>query len=365
MKLAVPEAGHYGALITNDSFEVLIRKDVNYSKGLFLRWEHNSDYAPSKLVRSRLAEDFCISADFVMIPVHLIFLKVGTLVNFLMRYSGGDIGAAGFKWVSIREAWDEVAKLNSDELHVSECNSLSVLNDWIHHQRRRISLKEIKEGQVEYCGRFDALCHRARAALDMYPRYFDGVGMYSEFMQSMIEAAAGEIDRIDNFPLYLDGLCSKAERPGRTFIREKDLVKIIRFSLASAYRRLCEEKYDDFSAECFRAEKFIGFLEQIYAKGSPEIRARAIKGGGARRRGHARPDEVKKLKSVILKVLGNEKLYGKSDKPYEIASKIKVDVFDEISNLGFGGVFSFEDLHQFIWDFLIESKAARKLLGKK
>ncbi|WP_298184237.1 hypothetical protein [uncultured Pseudomonas sp.] len=365
MKLAVPEAGHYGALITNDSFEVLMRKDINYSKGLFLRWEHNSDCAPSKLVRSRLAEDFCISADFIKVPVHLIFFKGGTLVNFLMRCSGCDIDSAGFKWVSIREAWDEVAKLNGDELHVGECNSLSILNDWIHHQRRKIALKEVTEGQVEYYERFDALCHRARAALDMYPRYFDGVGMYSEFMQSMIEAAVGEIDGIDNYPLYLDDLCSKAEKPGRSSIREKDLVKIVRFSLASAYRRLCEENSDGFSAECFRVEKFIGFLEHIYAKGSPEMRARAIKGGGARRRGHANPDEIKKLESVILKVLGNEKLYGKHDQQYEIARKITANVLSEISSLGVGDIFSSVDLRQFIWDFLIENKSARKFLKEK
>ncbi|GLK92191.1 hypothetical protein [Pseudomonas turukhanskensis] len=362
MKLAVPEAGHYGALITNDSFEVLMRKDVNYSEGLFLRWKHNSDYSPSKFVRYLLCEDFCISAEFIKIPVHLIFFKGGTLVNFLMKYSGGDIEAAGFKWVSIREAWDEVAKLDSDEVRIGECSSLSILNDWIHHQRRKVAEKEIKESQMESYGAFDALCHRARAALDMYPGYFDGVGMYSEFMQSMIEAAAGEIDRVDNFSLYLDDLCSKAEKPGRSYLREKDLITIVRFSLASAYRRLCEEKHDDFSAECLRAEKFIAFLEQIYAEVSPELRARAIKGGGASRRGHVKSDEIKKVESVILKVLENKKLYGKHDQQYEIARKITENVLSEISSLGIGDIFSLGDLRQFIWDFLIENKAARALL---
>lgn len=362
MNLAVPEAGHYGALITNDSFEVLMRKDVNYSEGLFLRWEHNLDYAPSKFVRYRLAEDFCISAEFIKIPVHLIFFKGGTLVNFLMKHSSGDIDAAGFKWVSIREAWEEVAKLDSDEVHIGECSSLSVLNDWIHHERRKVAKKEIKESQMEFYGTFDALCHRARAALDMYPRYFDGVGMYSEFMQSMIEAAAEEIDRIDNFSLYLDNLCSKAEKPGRSSIREKDLVRIVRFSLASAYRRLCEEKPDSFSTECLRAEKFITFLEQIYAGVSPEKRSRAIKGGGARRRGHVTQDDIKQMQSIILKVLEDKKVKVINKKKYDVARIISDDVFGEMSSLGLGGIFSLEDLCQFIFNFIVESKAAGRLL---
>jgi len=182
MKLAVPKAAHYGVLITNDSFEILIPKEINYSEGFFLRWEFSPGCAPTKLVRSRLAEDFCIYAEFIFIPLHLIFVEGGTLVNFLMKYVSGDIDAAGFKWISLREAWGEVAKLDGDDLHMGECSSLSVLNDWVHEQRRRNAEKEINEIQIESYRRFDALCHRARAVLDRYPRYFDGVGMYSEFL---------------------------------------------------------------------------------------------------------------------------------------------------------------------------------------
>tara|TARA_Y100000589_G_scaffold270526_2_gene262814 strand:+ start:2727 stop:3311 length:585 start_codon:yes stop_codon:yes gene_type:complete len=189
MRLAVPKAAHYGVLITNDSFEVLLPKEINYSEGLFLRWELSPGCAPTKLVRSRLVDDFCINAEFILIPLHLIFVKSGTLVNFLMKYVGGDIDAAGFKWVSIREAWDEVAKLDDDDLHMGECSSLSILNNWVHEQRRRLAEDEINESHIESYGRFDALCHRARAVLDRYPRYFDGVGMYSEFMQSMLGVA--------------------------------------------------------------------------------------------------------------------------------------------------------------------------------
>lgn len=362
MKLAVPEAGHYGVLITNDCFEVMMRKDANYSEGLFLRWGSNPDYAPSKLVRSRLVEDFCISAEFIVIPLDLVFFKGGTLVNFLMKYSDGDIDAAGFKWVSIREAWDKVAKLDSEEVSIGECSSLSILNDWIHDQRRKVSEKEIKVTQVASYGRFDALCHRARAVLDMYPGYYDGVGMYSQFMRSMLEVTAEEIEAIDNSALYLNELCVKADKPGRSSHREKDLVNIVRFSLTSAYRLLCEEKDDGFSAECLRAEKFIAFLEQFYAEVSPEIRSRAIKGGRAPRQGHAKQSDIKIVESVVLKVLENKRIKRRKNQNYEISCNIAGDVLAEISSLGLGDIFSLEDLRQFILNFIIENKAARSLL---
>lgn len=362
MKLDVPEAGHYGALITNDSFEVLMRKDVNYSEGLFLRWARHSDCAPSKFVRSRLAEDFFIRAEFILIPLDLMFFKGGTLVNFLMKYSGGDVDAAGFKWVSIREAWGEVAKLKSDEVHIGECGSLSILNDWIHKQRRRGFEKEINVVKIESYGRFDALCHRARAVLDMYPRYFDGVGMYSEFMQSMFEVVEGEIDEIDNFDLYLKELCAGAEKSGRSSHREKDLVRIVRFSLASAYRCLREGKDDDYSAECLRAEKFIDYLERVYSEVSPEIRSRAIKGGSAPRRGRPKPSDIKVVESVILGVLENKKIKRRQSQSYEVSRIIADDVLVGISSSGLGDIFDLEDLHQFILNFIIENKAARALI---
>ncbi|SIS21589.1 hypothetical protein SAMN05878276_3429 [Aquipseudomonas alcaligenes] len=362
MKLAVPKAAHYGVLITNDSFEVLISKEVNYSENLFLRWGFNPDCAPTKLVHSRLAEDFCINAEFIFIPLHLIFVEGGTLVNFLMKYVGGDIDAAGFKWISIREAWDEVAKLDDDDLHMSECSSLSILNNWVHEQRRRVAENEVNEFQKESYERFDALCHRARAVLDRYPRYFDGVGMYSEYMQSMLDVAEREIDEIDNFDLYLNELSARAERPGRSSRREKDLIHVVRFSMASAYRCLREGMDDDYSAECLRAEKFIGYLEQIYSGISPEIRSRAIKGGSASRRGHLKQSDIKTVESVILSVLEDKKFKSRQNQNYEISLIIANDVLVGISKSGLGNVFDLDGLRQFILSFIIENKAARALI---
>lgn len=362
MRLAVPKAAHYGVLITNDSFEVLMPKEVNYSEGFFLRWELSPGCAPTKLVRSRLVDDFCINAEFIFIPLHLIFVKGGTLVNFLMKYVGGDIDAAGFKWVSIREAWDEVAKLDDDDLHMGECSSLSILNDWVHEQRRRLAEDEINESHIESYGRFDALCHRARAVLDRYPRYFDGVGMYSEFMQSMLDVAEREIDEIDNFDLYLNELCARAERPGRSSRREKDLIHVVRFSMASAYRCLREGVNDDYSAECLRAEKFIDYLEQIYSGVSPEIRSRAIKGGGARRRGRLKQSDIKIVESVILSVLEVRKFKSRQSQNYKISRIIADDVLVGISKSGLGDAFDLDGLRQFILDFIIENKAARALI---
>lgn len=362
MKLAVPKASHYGALITNDSSEVLMRKKNNYSEGLFLRWKCNTDCVPTKLVRSRLVEDFSINAEFILIPLHLVFAKGGTLVNFLMKYVGGDIDAAGFKWVSIREAWDEVAKLDNDDLHAGECSSLIFLNEWIHEQRRRSSEKEIKQAQLESYNRFDTLCHRARAVLDRYPRYFDGVGMYSEFMQSMLDVAEREMVKIDNFDLYLNELCASVEKAGRSSHREKDLVRVIRFSLASAYQCLREGKDDDYSIECLRAERFIDYLDQIYSKVSPAIRSRAIKGGSAPRRGHPKASDIKVVESVILSVLENKKIKKRQIQNYEISRIIADDVLVGISNSGLGDIFGPEDLRQFILDFIIENKTARALI---
>lgn len=362
MKIVVPQTSHYGALITNDSFQVLMRKKINSSKGLFLRWEHDSVCEAIGFVCSRLIEDCGVNAKFVVTNPHVTFFKGGTLVNFIFVYSDGDVDAAGLEWVSVREAWEALAKLDDDKAHAGECDSLSGLNGWIHCQRRKVAEKEINGGKNNLYVKFDELCHRARAVLDIYPRYFDGIGMYSEFMQSMINAAKVEIDGIDNFSLYLEALCARVEKPGRSFSREKGLVDVVRFSLANAYLYLREERRDVFLDECLRAEKFIGYLKEIYSKGSPEIRSRAIKGGSATRRGCPKPSDVKVVESIILSVLENRAVKKRQYQNYEISRMIAGDVWGEISNSGLGGIFDLEDLHEFILNFIIENKAARALI---
>ncbi len=363
MKIFVPKASHYGALITNESFEILMRKDANSSRGMFLRWEIKTDCEIIRFVYSRLMEDYGIAAQFILNEPNLMFFKGGTLVNFLFMYSKGDVDAADLKWVSVSEAWEELGKIDDDEAHSGEAGSLSVLNNWIHDQRRKVAEGKINPNQKRLYDKLDQLCQDARILLDRYPRYFDGIGMYSEFMQSTISSSIVEMEGIENLSSYLDSLCASAEKSGRSASREKDLVDIIRFSLGNASRCLREERHDDFLGECLRAEKFMPLLSELYkVKFSQEVRARAIKGGGARRRGRLKADEISVVNSIILKVLEDKTLYSKSDKPLDIASKIAGVVLSEISELDLGCVFNLEDLRQFILDFIITNKAARALM---
>ncbi|HFF1826315.1 TPA: hypothetical protein ACGBES_001265, partial [Pseudomonas aeruginosa] len=332
MKLSVPIASHYGALITNDSFEVLMRKDASSSKGAFLRWEIKTDCEIVKFVCSRLIEECGIAAQFIVINPYLVFFKGGTLVNFLFMYSGGDVDALNFKWVSVSEAWKELSKLDDDEARSGELGSLSLLNNWIHDQRRKVAERKINRNQKEFYDKLDQLCHDARILLDRYPRYFDGIGMHSEFMQSTISSSAAEMEGIENFSSYLDSLCASVEKNGRSASREKDLINIVRFSLATAYRCLREGRFDDFLECCLRAEKFMALLGEIYkVEFSQEVRSRAIKGGGARRKGHVKTGEIEVVNSIILKALEDKSLYSKSDKPLDIASKIASVVHSGIS----------------------------------
>lgn len=371
MAFDVPVVSHYGALVTNDSFKVLIRKNAKADEGLFFRWRCESGIAADLLVRSRLDNDFGVSVELIQGPDGIIFIKGGSLANFIVRYTGGDIDAVGLQWVSLKSARELVLKLDDHELLLTDSTSLSALDGWIRSQRRKIAIEAFDTEQRKWFEKFDRLCERVRNVLDRDSIYYGGVGLYSDYIKSSIRSGTSKINAQTDSNLYLTSLFDRAMRPGRSSVREKDLIEAIHASLAISCVGLYGAKYDYHVKGCRATLIFLTALEEIYGGNSSEIRRRAIKGGSERWRGHIKADRVKaKIKSdqvkavetVILKVLENKRLYRKTDRIDVIAGKIVGVVLSEILVLGLGDLFVGKDLQLFIWDFISENKAAKILI---
>lgn len=372
MTFDVPTASYYGALVTNDSFEILVRKNSNTAEGLFFRWKDDSDAAPDLLVQSRLDKDFGVRAEFIDGPKGMVFIKGGSLASFIMHYSSGDVDTVGLQWVSLEAAWEQVFKLDDHEVLLSDSASLGTLDEWIRNQRRK-NVEESFEGeQKKWFEKFDLLCERVRNVLDRDSIYYGGAGLYSDYIKSIIGSAVLKMEAQDDLNLYWSDLFDRAGRPGRSAAREGALVEAIHVSLALSCSDLFAEKYADHARECRRIQSFLAALEKIYDGSSLEVRRRAIKGGYGRWRGHVKADrveadkvkadQIKKIELVILKVLENKKLYRKTDRVDVIAGKIVSVVMSEISILGLGDVFLEKDLQLFIWDFISENRTAKNLI---
>lgn len=372
MTFDVPDASYYGVLITNDSFEVLVRKNANTGEGLFLRWPHDSDIRPDLLVQSCLNKEFGVSAKLIEGYDGIVFIKGGSLVNFIMHYLSGDIEAVGLQWVSLKTAWELVFKLEDHEVLLSDSASFGVLDRWIRNRRREITEESFDGEQKKWLEKFDRLCDRVRCVLGRDSACYGGDGLYSEYIKSIISSAISTMEAQEDLVLYLNDLFGRASKPGRSAAREADLIQAIHVSLALSSLDLYDAEYKSHVKECRRVLGFLAALENIYGSSSLEIRRRAIKGGCGRWRGHDKADriksdqikvgQVKSIESAILKVLEDKKLYRKSDRVDVIAGKIAGAVQGEISTLGLGDFFVDKDLQLFIWDFISENKVARGLI---
>ena len=372
MTFDVPDASYYGALITNDSFEVLVRENANTGEGLFLRWPHDSDTRPDLLVQSCLDKEFGVSAQLIEGYDAIVFIKGGSLVNFIMHYLSGDIEAVGLQWVSLKTAWELVFKLEDHEVLLSDSASFGVLDRWIRNRRRKIAEESFDGKQKKLLEKFDSLCDRVRYVLGRDSTCYGGDGLYSEYIKSIISSAISTMKEQEDLVLYLNDLFGRASKPGRSAAREADLIQAIHVSLALSSLDLYNAEYANHVKECRRVLGFLVALENIYGSSSLEIRRRAIKGGSGRWRGHDKADriksdqikvgQVKSIESAILKVLEDKKLYRKSDRVDVIAGKIAGAVQGEISTLGLGDFFVDKDLQLFIWDFISENKVARGLI---
>lgn len=373
MTSEMPEASYYGALITNDSFKVLVRKNASTAEGLFLRWPDDPDVRPDLLVQSRLDKDFGVSAEFIDCTGGIIFNKGGSLANFIMNYLSGDIDAVGLQWVSLKTAWKLVFKLEDHEVLLSDSASFGVLDRWIRNRRRQIVEESFDGEQKKWFEEFDKLCDRVRNVLCRDSVFGGGDGLYSEYIKSIIRSAISTMMAQSDLDLYLEDLFGRASKPGRSAVIEADLIQAIHVSLALSSIDLYAAEYNDHVKKCGRVLGFLAALENIYGSGSLEIRRRAIDGGYGRWRGHNKADriksdeikagQVKSIESAILKVLEDKKLYRKIDRVDVIAGKIAGAVQGEISSLGLDDFFIDKDLKLFIWDFISENKIARRLIG--
>ncbi|MCQ4235274.1 hypothetical protein NAV31_16390 [Pseudomonas stutzeri] len=372
MACDVPTARYYGALVTNDSFKVLVRKSAESVGGIFFRWEHGEGDVPDLLVRSCLDKDFGISAEFVEVPDSIVFTKGGSLANFILNYTGGDIAAAGLEWVSLNTAWARVFELDDEKEMLSDSASLGTLDECIQ-KRRRILVEEVFDDEKKkWFGRFDRLCERVRSVLNRDFMCYGGAGVYSEYVRLSIRSAKMRLRKQSDLGSYFDSLYSGVAGSGRSAAREKKLVEVIHVNLFFAYRYLMNGEYAEHAARCREILGFLVELEKIYNGSSLEIRRRAIKGGRARWEGHdkaarvkadqAKADQIKRIEIVILKALENKKLYRKTDRSEVIAGKVAGVVLGEISMLGLGDVILEKDLKLYIWNFISENKAARDLM---
>lgn len=374
MTFDVPDASYYGALITNDSFEVLVRKNTNTGEGLFLRWPHDSDIRPDLLVQSCLDKEFGVSAKLIEGYDAIVFIKGGSLVNFIMHYLSGDIEAVGLQWVSLKTAWELVFKLEDHEVLLSDSASFGVLDRWVRNRRRKIAEESFDGEQKKWLEKFDRLCDRVRYVLGRDSTCYGGDGLYSEYIKSIISSAISTMEAQEDLVLYLNDLFGRASKPGRSATREADLIQAIHVSLALSSLDLYDAEYKNHVRECRRVLGFLAALENIYGSSSLEIRQRAIKGGYGRWRDHdkagrvemdkIKADNIKSVELAILKVLESGELYRRKDRLDVIAEKITSVVQCEISILGLGGFFVEEDLRLFIWNFISENKTAKKLISK-
>lgn len=374
MTFDVPDASYYGALITNDSFEILVRKNANTGEGLFLRWPRNSDIRPDLLVQSFLDKEFGLSTKLIEGYDAIVFIKGGTLVNFIMHYLSGDIEAVDLQWVSLKTAWELVFKLESHDVLLSDSASLGILDGWIKNLKGQIYEESFDGEQKNWFKSFDRLCERVRNVLDKDSAYSGDYGLYSEYILSIIYSSKSKLKAQDDMNLYVNDLFCRAGRPGRSSALEADIIEAIHVGLTVAYSYFYASDYDVHARWCRRIERCLANLERIYAKSSLGIRRRAISGANGRWRdndktGRVKSDkikagQVKKIQSAILKVLEDKKLYRKTDRVDMIAGKIAGAVQYEISTLGLDDFFVDQDLKLFIWDFVSENRVARSLISK-
>lgn len=372
MACDVPTARYYGALVTNDSFKVLVRKDAESVGNVFFRWEHGEGDVSDLLVRSRLDSDFGISAEIIEWPDSIIYTKGGSLANFIMHYSSGDIAAAGLQWASLDTAWARVFELDDEMEMLADSASLGTLDECIQKRRRMLVEEVFDDEKKKWFGRFDRLCERVRSVLNRDFICYGGVGVYSEYVRLSIRSIKMRLRKQSDLDSYFDNLYSRVAGSGRSAAREKKLVEVIHVNLFFAYRDLMRGNYAEHAARCREILGFLVELEKIYGGSSLEIRRRAIKGGRARWQDHDKAarvkadqdkaDQIKRIELVILKALENKKLYRKTDRSEVIAGKVAGVVLGEISMLGLGGVILEKDLQLYIWNFIIENKAARKLV---
>lgn len=372
MACDVPTARYYGALVTNKSFKVLVRKNAKSDGGIFFRWECKEGDVPERLVRSRMDKDFGISVECVEWPDSIVYAKGGSLANFIMRYSGGDIAAAGLQWVSLNAAWGRVFELDDEREMLSDSASLGTLDECIQKRRRILVEKVFDDEKKKWFEKFDRLCERVRGLLDVDLIYYGGVGFYSEYIRLSIRSAILKVKDQSDLDSYLAGLYAGVAGSGRGAAREKKLIEAIHLNLFIAYRDLMDEDYSGHAGRCREILGYLTEIEKIYDGSSLEIRRRAIKGGRARWQNHdkaarvkadqIKAGQIKKIELVILEVLKNKKLYRKTDRSEVIAGKVTGVVLGEISILGLGDVILEKDLQLYIWNFISENKAARDLV---
>lgn len=364
----VPNSSHYGALVTNGSMQVLVRKNATSSEGLFFRWENDSSSKADAFVRERLITEFGVHAEFIEGPKGLVFIKGGTLSSFLMCYSSGNICNAALEWVSLRQAWQMVFDLNDHEAIKSDSASLLVLDGWIRDKKRKLTLDSLDEEKKIWFQKFDLHCEHVRSFFEEYQaEFFPGTGMYSEYIQWTFSAAKRKIDGQENSSKYLRGLFERAAGKGKSLEHRQALLEAVHLNLALSLDNLSSGKYERLARRIALTLSFLEALNKDYGGDSFVLWQRGVKGAEGRWRDHVavgrgKSEKIKELELLILDALRVRSLYRKYDQVEVVAFKVEKHIAPKMSELGLGDLFVGEDLHEFIWNFLIVNREAKKLL---
>lgn len=353
MSFDVPAAANYGGVILDDSGRLLMRQKEKIGEGYFFRWGNDPERSPENLVISSMKADFGVDVSIFGFEGGLCFTNSGTLVNFKMHYFDGDIQAAGLRWVSFLEAENIITE--GRNYFLDELGVLELAIQWSQDCKRHLVESAMGAAHKEWYEKFNFLCDDVHNLL-WCPNFCGGDGVFSTYIESVINLTHSKIRSIENFREYASDLFSRIEKPSRSRAYEARLVEAIHLRLTEANDRLELGDYEGFSKECEKISEYLDLYREIYNGVSPEIRKRAIEAGGAKRK------NKQDFESIMLEVLVRNAPYRSRERREMIGDKIFKEILTEFTARNVAQSLSEGELRSVLRDFLMDNKEAEKFL---
>lgn len=356
MSLDAPDVSHYGGFVTDEAGRVLLRKTAKKGAGYFFRWKKESGKCPDQLVQSSMKAEFGVEVDVLGCDQGVIFINGGTLVNFAMRYIDGDVEAGGLQWLVPSKAWEKVLKIDSHKVLLGDASVLGSAIDWYRDRKRKAIESSMGVTHKVWYSKFNSLCDDVQYLLADCPDLCGGEGVYSAFIQSVINSTRSKTGSIRDCDDLINDSVRCVEKPNRSKAYEVGLIEVIHSLLTEAHKQLEAKNYGRLEALYEKTSECLNLYRELFNGVSPAIRERAIIAGSAR--GNNR----RKLEAIMLEVLVRLGPYRRREQREHIGDKIFEEVLAELAKQNVAQSWSSDKLRIAVRDFLIDNKEAQKSL---